>query len=84
MLLALLLVVYIGAIGVAAGVLLVAIEPTVGWPGCSGFSSWVRPLSGVEPVAQLRCLIVSLATVDDTTIDPARSTTMAHRKSLGP
>jgi hypothetical protein len=42
MLLALLLVVYVGAIGVAVGVLLVAIEVlsrTVGWPGCSSFSS---------------------------------------------
>jgi hypothetical protein len=37
----LLLIVYIGVIGVAAGVLLVAIEAfetTVAWPGCSRFS----------------------------------------------
>jgi hypothetical protein len=64
MLLALRLVVYIAAIGVAAGALLVAIEalepnPSVGL-GAQGSHHGCGRRSGVEPVALLRCLIVHL------------------------
>ena len=82
MLVALLLVVYIGAIGVAAAVLLVAIEAFEPNLGAQGSHHGCGRCSSVEPVARLRCLIVSLDPLGALSVPRASLVPNPHSNSL--